>query len=82
MRAITYHGAHDFRVESVPDPILEAPDDIILRVTAMAIGGSDLHLYRGKMPTVENGDIRSRVHGLRRRLMVPPSGRFSVVIES
>ncbi|MBN6776133.1 glutathione-dependent formaldehyde dehydrogenase [Pseudomonas granadensis] len=57
MRAMTYHGAHDVRVETVPDPQLEAPDDIILRVTATAICGSDLHLYRGKIPTVEHGDI-------------------------
>ena len=57
MRAMTYHGAHDVRIETVPDPIIEAPDDIILRVTATAICGSDLHLYRGKIPTVEHGDI-------------------------
>ena len=57
MRAMTYHGAHDVRVETVPDPKLEAADDIILRVTATAICGSDLHLYRGKIPTVEHGDI-------------------------
>ncbi|MFN3354394.1 MAG: zinc-dependent alcohol dehydrogenase [Pseudomonas sp.] len=57
MRALTYHGAHDVKVDTVPDPIIEAPDDIILRVTATAICGSDLHLYRGKIPTVEHGDI-------------------------
>ena len=57
MRAMTYHGAHDVRVETVPDPTIEAADDIILRVTATAICGSDLHLYRGKIPTVEHGDI-------------------------
>lgn len=57
MRAMTYHGAHDVRIETVPDPVIEAPDDIILRVTATAICGSDLHLYRGKVPTVEHGDI-------------------------
>ncbi|MHC8305910.1 zinc-dependent alcohol dehydrogenase [Pseudomonas sp. PB3P13] len=57
MRAMTYHGAHDVRIETVPDPVIEAPDDIILRVTATAICGSDLHLYRGKIPTVEHGDI-------------------------
>lgn len=57
MRAMTYHGAHDVKIETVPDPTLEAPDDIILRVTATAICGSDLHLYRGKIPTVEHGDI-------------------------
>jgi threonine dehydrogenase-like Zn-dependent dehydrogenase len=57
MRALTYHGAHDVKVDTVPDPVIEAPDDIILRVTATAICGSDLHLYRGKIPTVEHGDI-------------------------
>jgi threonine dehydrogenase-like Zn-dependent dehydrogenase len=57
MRAMTYQGAHDVRVETVPDPTIEAADDIILRVTATAICGSDLHLYRGKIPTVEHGDI-------------------------
>jgi threonine dehydrogenase-like Zn-dependent dehydrogenase len=57
MRALTYHGAHDVKVDTVPDPSIEAADDIILRVTATAICGSDLHLYRGKIPTVEHGDI-------------------------
>lgn len=57
MRALTYHGAHDVKVDTVPDPTIEAADDIILRVTATAICGSDLHLYRGKIPTVEHGDI-------------------------
>jgi threonine dehydrogenase-like Zn-dependent dehydrogenase len=57
MRAMTYHGAHKVRVETVPDPVIEQADDIILRVTATAICGSDLHLYRGKIPTVEHGDI-------------------------
>jgi threonine dehydrogenase-like Zn-dependent dehydrogenase len=57
MRALTYHGARDVRVESVPDPALEQPDDIILRVTATAICGSDLHLYRGKIPAMKDGDI-------------------------
>lgn len=57
MRALTYHGAHSVKVDTVPDPVIEASDDIILRVTATAICGSDLHLYRGKIPTVEHGDI-------------------------
>jgi threonine dehydrogenase-like Zn-dependent dehydrogenase len=57
MRALTYHGAHDVRVENVADPVIQAPDDIILRVTATAICGSDLHLYRGKIPATEHGDI-------------------------
>ena len=50
MRALTYHGAKDVRVDNVPDPQLQAKDDIILKVTATAICGSDLHLYRGKIP--------------------------------
>lgn len=57
MRALTYHGIHDVRVDTVPDPIIIDADDIVLRVTATAICGSDLHLYRGKIPTVEQGDI-------------------------
>lgn len=57
MRALTYHGSKDVRVETVPDPIIKDADDVILRVTATAICGSDLHLYRGKIPMVEDGDI-------------------------
>lgn len=57
MQALTYQSAHDVRVETVPDPVLEAADDIILRVTATAICGSDLHLYRGKVPGMKEGDI-------------------------
>src|SRR5690606_39196609 len=57
MRALTYQGSKDVRVERVPDPVIEQPDDIILRVTATAICGSDLHLYRGKIPQVKDGDI-------------------------
>jgi threonine dehydrogenase-like Zn-dependent dehydrogenase len=57
MQALTYHGSKDVRVDNVPDPIIQEPDDIILRVTATAICGSDLHLYRGKIPQVKDGDI-------------------------
>ncbi|MFZ6648008.1 zinc-dependent alcohol dehydrogenase [Undibacterium sp. TJN25] len=57
MKALTYHGAHDVRVDNVPDPVLQQDDDVILRITATAICGSDLHLYRGKVPTLEHGDI-------------------------
>ncbi|MET1161314.1 MAG: alcohol dehydrogenase catalytic domain-containing protein, partial [Pseudoxanthomonas sp.] len=57
MKALTYHGKKDVRVEEVPDPVLVQPDDIILKVTATAICGSDLHLYRGKMPELHDGDI-------------------------
>ena len=57
MRALTYHGAHDVRVENVSDPVLAAEDDILLRVTATAICGSDLHIFRGKIPDMKSGDI-------------------------
>jgi threonine dehydrogenase-like Zn-dependent dehydrogenase len=57
MKALTYHGAKDVRVENVPDPQIVEADDIILRVTATAICGSDLHLYRGKIPAMKDGDI-------------------------
>jgi len=57
MQALTYQGSRDVRVESVPDPALQAPDDLILRVTATAICGSDLHIYRGKIPDMHDGDI-------------------------
>jgi threonine dehydrogenase-like Zn-dependent dehydrogenase len=57
MRALTYHGSHDVRVDTVPDPVLHEPDDILLKITATAICGSDLHLYRGKIPELKDGDI-------------------------
>lgn len=57
MRALVYHSAHDVKVDTVPDPIIQEPDDIIIKVTATAICGSDLHLYRGKVPGMKEGDI-------------------------
>lgn len=57
MRALTYHGSKDVRVDNVPDPVIQEQDDIILKVTATAICGSDLHLYRGKIPQTKHGDI-------------------------
>lgn len=57
MRALVYHSAHEVKVDTVPDPVLQQADDIILRITATAICGSDLHLYRGKVPGLRAGDI-------------------------
>ena len=57
MRALTWHGRHDVRVETVPDPEIVNPRDAILRVTSTAICGSDLHLYDGYIPTMQAGDI-------------------------
>ncbi|MFZ6876377.1 zinc-dependent alcohol dehydrogenase [Undibacterium sp. Di27W] len=57
MKALSYHGSHHVQVDTVPDPVLQESDDLILRVTATAICGSDLHLYRGKVPQLKHGDI-------------------------
>ncbi len=57
MKALTYQGSKDVRVEDVQDPSLQEPDDILIRVTATAICGSDLHIYRGKIPAMRDGDI-------------------------
>ncbi|MER9222245.1 glutathione-dependent formaldehyde dehydrogenase [Mesorhizobium sp. M0644] len=57
MRALTWHGKHDIRCESVPDPKIETPTDAIIKVTACAICGSDLHIYNGIIPDMESGDI-------------------------
>ena len=45
MRALTWHGKHDVRVETVPDPQILNPRDAIIQITSTAICGSDLHLY-------------------------------------
>ena len=57
MKALTYHGSKDVRYETVADPQLQDEEDIIIKVTATAICGSDLHIYRGKIPEMETGDI-------------------------
>ena len=57
MRALTWHGKHDVRVDSVDDPEIVKPRDCIIKVTSTAICGSDLHLYDGFIPTMKAGDI-------------------------
>jgi threonine dehydrogenase-like Zn-dependent dehydrogenase len=57
MRAVTFHGKRDVRIESVPDPAIEAPTDAIVRITSTGICGSDLHLYEVMGPFIEEGDI-------------------------
>ncbi len=57
MKAACWFGRHDMRVETVPDPKILNPRDCIIRVTRTAICGSDLHLYNGFIPTMEQGDI-------------------------
>jgi threonine dehydrogenase-like Zn-dependent dehydrogenase len=57
MKALVWHGKSDIRCDTVPDPIIQDPRDIIIKVTSTAICGSDLHLYNGLNPTMESGDI-------------------------
>jgi threonine dehydrogenase-like Zn-dependent dehydrogenase len=57
MRAVIWQGAKDIRVEHVPDPVIEAPEDIVIRVTSTGLCGSDLHLYEVLAPFMEPGDI-------------------------
>src|SRR5919201_5561258 len=57
MRALCWHDKHDVRVESVPEPKILNPRDAIVRVSATAICGSDLHLYGGFVPGMVKGDI-------------------------
>jgi threonine dehydrogenase-like Zn-dependent dehydrogenase len=57
MKALTWHGKGDMRCESVPDPRIEHPRDAIIKVTACAICGSDLHIYDGVIPSMERGDV-------------------------
>ena len=57
MKAVRYYGKEDLRVEHVPDPTILNPRDAIVKVTATAICGSDLHIYGGYIPTMERGDI-------------------------
>lgn len=57
MKALTWHGKHDIRCESVPDPVIEDGRDAIIKVTACAICGSDLHIYQGTIPEMHAGDV-------------------------
>lgn len=57
MKAVRWYGNRDVRVEEVPDPVIQAPGDAIIRITASGICGSDLHLVDGYVPSMEQGDI-------------------------
>jgi threonine dehydrogenase-like Zn-dependent dehydrogenase len=57
MKALCWHGKNDIRCETVPDPKIEHHRDAIIKVTACAICGSDLHIYNGLIPNMESGDI-------------------------
>lgn len=57
MRALTWHGVHDVRVDTVPDPSIQQDTDAIIRVTSSGICGSDLHLYEVLGPFLDSGDV-------------------------
>jgi threonine dehydrogenase-like Zn-dependent dehydrogenase len=57
MKAVTWHGKRDVRVDTVPDPAIQQPTDAIVRITSSGICGSDLHLYEVMGPFMGEGDI-------------------------
>ncbi|MGI8594631.1 MAG: zinc-dependent alcohol dehydrogenase [Solirubrobacteraceae bacterium] len=57
MKAVTFHGKRDVRVDTVDDPRIEQPTDAIVRVTSSGICGSDLHLYELMGPFIDEGDV-------------------------
>lgn len=57
MKALTWHGKSDIRCETVPDPAIVDAQDAIIKVTACAICGSDLHIFDGVIPEMHSGDV-------------------------
>jgi threonine dehydrogenase-like Zn-dependent dehydrogenase len=57
MKALVWHGKYDVRVDTVDDPVIQEPTDVIIKITSTAICGSDLHLFDGYMMGMEEGDI-------------------------
>ena len=57
MRAVTWHGRADVRVDTVPDPVIQEPTDVIIEVTSTGICGSDLHLIEVMAPFMTVGDV-------------------------
>jgi hypothetical protein len=57
MRAVTWHGRADVRVDTVPDPVIQEPTDVIVEITSTGICGSDLHLIEVMAPFMTVGDV-------------------------
>ncbi|HWO61532.1 MAG TPA: zinc-dependent alcohol dehydrogenase [Umezawaea sp.] len=57
MKAVVWHGKRDVRVDTVPDPVIKDPTDVVVRITSSGICGSDLHLYEVLGPFLDEGDI-------------------------
>jgi threonine dehydrogenase-like Zn-dependent dehydrogenase len=57
MKAVVFRGIGDIRLENVPEPRLQKPNDVIVRLTASAICGTDLHMIRGTLPGMQDGTV-------------------------
>lgn len=57
MKAVVFHGIGDIRLDNVPEPKIQEPTDAIVRITASAICGTDLHMIRGTFPGMKPGTI-------------------------
>jgi threonine dehydrogenase-like Zn-dependent dehydrogenase len=57
MKALTFHGKRDVRVDTVPDPVIEQPTDVVIKITSTGLCGSDLHLYEVLGPFIDEGDV-------------------------
>src|SRR5882724_6759344 len=57
MKAVVFHGIGDIRLDNLPEPRIQQPTDAIVRLTASAICGTDLHMIRGTVPGMEPGTI-------------------------
>ncbi|MBI3803343.1 MAG: glutathione-dependent formaldehyde dehydrogenase [Nitrospirae bacterium] len=57
MKAVVFHNVGDIRLEEVPDPRIEKPNDAVVRIIASAICGTDLHMIRGTLPGMKPGTI-------------------------
>ena len=57
MKALTWHGTKDVRIDEKPDPKIAQSTDVIIEITSTAICGSDLHIYHGYIPTMKKGDV-------------------------
>src|SRR5687768_3518296 len=57
MKALVYHGPGQKAWETVPDPVIQEPTDVIVRIDTVTICGTDLHILKGDVPTVKPGTI-------------------------
>ncbi len=55
MKALVYHGPGKKAWEEVPDPVIQEPEDVIVKIETTTICGSDLHILKGDVPTVTDG---------------------------